>query len=182
MTDGFPLAVPLEFSLAWDGHEPVDGSDATPTPWEAARAGLAQVSTYWLATVTNGGHPHLVPLLAVMVDDALHFCASDRSRKARNLAAHPQCVLGGSSAALDFVVEGEALRVDDEAFLARVADAYDAKYAWKPRVQDRGLWADGAPTAGPPPYRVYRLAPARVFGFPTDDEVVPTRWEFTKRP
>ena len=61
----------------------------------------------------KGGRPHLVPVLSVMVDEALHFCASERSRKARNLATDPQCVIGGSSAVLDLVMEGEALRVDD---------------------------------------------------------------------
>ena len=41
------------------------------------------------------------------------------------------------------------------------------------------LWAEGAPTAGPPPYHVYRVLPHKVLGFPTDDaSVVPTRWRF----
>jgi hypothetical protein len=87
MTVTLPQAVPLEFSLAWDEDGPADLGEVTPTAWQEARDGLAEVSTYWLATVRKGGRPHLVPVLAVMVDDAPHFCASDRSRKARK----PSC-------------------------------------------------------------------------------------------
>jgi hypothetical protein len=38
--------------------------------------------------------------------------------------------------------------------------------------------AEGAPTAGPPRYDVYEVAPAIVFGFATDGTFGPTRWRF----
>jgi hypothetical protein len=38
----------------------------------------------------------------------------------------------------------------------------------------------GAPTAGPPPYEVYAVAPEVVYAFGVDDEHAPrsTRWRF----
>jgi nitroimidazol reductase NimA-like FMN-containing flavoprotein (pyridoxamine 5'-phosphate oxidase superfamily) len=105
--------------------------DVTPTPWTTARARLERAGTYWLATVRPDGRPHVVPVLAVVVDD-LHFCASERSRKPGNLAADPRCVITAGSDTLDLVVEGEAAAISDEAMVGRVADAYAVKYGWHP--------------------------------------------------
>jgi hypothetical protein len=60
--------------------------DATPASWAEARGRLADADLNWLATVRPDGLPHLVPILAVWVDGALHFVASPTFRKARNLA------------------------------------------------------------------------------------------------
>jgi hypothetical protein len=38
--------------------------------------------------------------------------------------------------------------------------------------------AEGAPTAGPPPYDVDELVPAIAFGFGLDKHLIPTRWRF----
>ena len=63
--------------------------------------------------------------------------------------------------------------------LRRVADAYAAKYGWEVAVGDGALkGAEGAPTAGPPPYDVYELEPRTVVGLPADDRLTPTRWRF----
>ena len=45
-------------------------------------------------------------------------------------------------------------------------------------VRDGAFYADGAPTAGPPPYEVYEVTPATAFGFPTDETFTATRWRF----
>jgi hypothetical protein len=36
----------------------------------------------------------------------------------------------------------------------------------------------GAPTAGPPPYDVYRIEPTLAYGFPVQEDISPTRWRF----
>jgi hypothetical protein len=59
-----------------------------------------------------------------------------------------------------------------------VAEAYAAKYGWRVAIRDGAFVADGAPTAGPPPYDVYELTPATVFGFGTDEQHGATRWRF----
>ncbi len=173
-----PTAHTMTYSMAWIETAADQADEAPPTPWEQALARLEKAGTYWLATVRPDGRPHVVPLLAVVVDGAVHFCAHDASRKMRNLAADPRCVITASEDSLDIVVEGEASAVRDEGALRRVAEAYGAKYGWLPEVRNGGLWADGAPTAGPPPYRVQVLTAVKAFGFPSDDGLVPTRWVF----
>jgi hypothetical protein len=69
----------------------------------------------------------------------------------------------------------------NQAQLHRVAEAYETKYGWPVRVRGGAFHADGAPTAGPPPYAVYRVTPVVVFGFGTEDDRYgprSTRWDF----
>jgi hypothetical protein len=71
--------------------------------------------------------------------------------------------------------------VTDAATLRRVAEVYASKYEWRVSVRDGAFDADyGAPTAGPPPYELYGVAPRQVFGFGwgTDLTWSPTRWRF----
>ena len=118
-----------------------------------------------------------MPLLAVVVDGALHFSTGAGTRKAKNLAASPHCVVGVGAPGLDLVVEGTASRITDEQRLARVAAAYDVKYGWRVTVRDGAFHdAEGAPTAGPPPYDVYELNPTTAYGFGTDGTLASTRW------
>lgn len=170
------------------GHEPVAAQpliadDARPpTAWEEARRRLEEADTYWLATVRPDGRPHVVPVLAVWVDGALHFCAGATTRKGRNLARDPHCVVTVGGPSLDLVVEGEAARVRDDAELRRVAEAYASKYGWQVTVHDGALHGDGAPTAGPPPYDVYEVNPTTAFGFGTDESLNAMRWRFQGAP
>lgn len=159
-------------------EQPYVAGDTTPTPWAEARERLADADTYWLATVRQHGLPHLAPLLAVWVDDASHFVASRTSRKATNLAHDAHCVIATRREALDLVVEGMVAKVTGEARLHRVAEVYMTKYGWPVTVRDGAFYADGAPTAGPPPYEVYDVLPTTAFGFPWDETFNPTRWRF----
>ena len=82
---------------------------------------------------TNGedGGPHVTPLIAVWLDDALYFCTGPDERKARNLARNPYCVVTTGSNALgegfDVVVEGTAARVNDDDRLRGMVGAYRLK-------------------------------------------------------
>ena len=162
----------------------ISGAATPPTtelPWSEAQARLADAQTYWAATTTPDGRPHVRPVLAVWVDGALHTTTSPSARKARNLAANRRCSLSVSADGVDVVLEGTAARVVDHAHLQRVADAYAAKYGWPPTVDGDAFDAPyGAPTAGPPPYEVYEMTPTAVYGFGTDEEHAPrsTRWRF----
>ncbi|GAA4208159.1 pyridoxamine 5'-phosphate oxidase family protein [Streptosporangium oxazolinicum] len=160
--------------------EPMNGS-ATPTPWDWVRGHLRRSSaTYWLATVRPDGAPHVMPVLAVWVEDRPYVSMGPDTRKARNLDRDARCVVTVEHEPLDLVVEGTAVRTRDEDTLRRVARAYDETYGWRVTVRDGGLDAagGGALTAGPPPYDVYRVAPATAYGFGTDGSVAATRWRF----
>ncbi len=121
----------------------------------------------------------LRPLLAVWLEGRLYFCSGEATRKARNLARDPRCVLTAGCAGMDFVVEGTAARVTAEEELRRVAALYASKYDWHVTVH-QGVFdgAEGAPTAGPPPYQMYVVTPDVVLGFATDGTLGSPRWRF----
>src|SRR5687767_4833930 len=110
--------------------------DATATPWAAARERLEnpeQGRTYWLATVRPDGRPHVMPILGLWLDGAFYFITGETTRKGKNLAGDPRCVITASSItlpALDLIIEGDARQVVDEATLQRVVDAYGAMMDW----------------------------------------------------
>ena len=62
-------------------------------PWSWAEERLTRSHDYWLATVTDRGAPHLMPVWAVWDDGKLWFSSANSSRKARNLAAESRCTL-----------------------------------------------------------------------------------------
>ncbi|MDX6363325.1 MAG: hypothetical protein QOC85_2335 [Streptomyces sp.] len=152
---------------------------ASPTPWPQARERLAAAELYWLSTVRPDGRPHVTPLLGVWQDGALHFTTGAEERKALNLAVNPQVVLttGTNTWAegYDLVVEGEAVRVTDDARLRGLARAWEEKYGavWHFDVRD-----DGAFEAGGGPSFVYAVAPRTAFGFGKGDPFSQTRWRF----
>jgi uncharacterized pyridoxamine 5'-phosphate oxidase family protein len=159
---------------------PSNAQHALPTPWPESRRRLEQGQWYWLTTLRPDGQPHVRPVLAVLLDDALYFVSSPASRKARNLALDPRCVLTVAVPDAHLVVEGTAARLTSDTRLEAVATAYATKYDWHVRVRNAAFDAEyGAPTAGPPPYHVYELTPSTVFGFGTDETWSPTRWRFT---
>ena len=159
-------------------EQPYNAGETTTTSWTEARGRLETAESFWLATVRLDGRPHVVPVLAVWVDDALHVAASATSRKAINLAHDPHCVVTTSKNGLDLVLEGEAARAKNEDRLRRIAGTYASKYGWQVDIRDGAFHAEGAPTAGPPPFDVYEITLSVAFGFPTDGTLAPTRWKF----
>ena len=137
--------------------------------------------TCWLATLDRDGSPHLTGIGAVWVDGALYFETGETSRKGRNLARDPRCTLGVATHAFDLVVEGEASRVTDPATVAEMARRWAAE-GWPARVDESGtaITAEfSAPSAGPPPWAVYRLTPRRATAVGTVEPGGATRWTFT---
>jgi general stress protein 26 len=154
-------------------------SDVTPTAWAEARSRLERAEVYWLATVRPDGRPHVTPLVAAWLDDALYFCTGESERKAQNLARNAHCVITTGcntlNEGLDLVVEGDAVRVRDEATLQRVADRYAAKYdpPFHFTVRDGAFHGDGGNVA-----LVYEVAPTTAFGFGKGTSFSQTRWRF----
>jgi pyridoxine/pyridoxamine 5'-phosphate oxidase len=151
---------------------------ATATSWDEAREMLAAAEIFWIATVRPDGRPHVTPLLAVWLEDALHFTTGAGERKARNLKASPHTTLTTGTNALghglDLVVEGEALRVTDDAALTRIAEAYTVKYGanWAFTARDGELHhAEGGAALA------FRVTPVTAYGF-RKGTYSQTRWRF----
>jgi general stress protein 26 len=154
--------------------------DREASKWSSVIGHLERASaTYWLATVDSDRTPQVRPILAVWVQGELHFCSGASTRKAKNLALDPHCAVAVQYEPLDLVVHGVVERVRDLSTLQDIANAYAEIYDWHVTVRD-GAFHDvgGAPTAGPPPYEVYKVVPTTAFVFPLDESVSPTRWVF----
>lgn len=154
-------------------------------PWSRARALLASETpesdlTFFVATVRPDGRPHSAGVGALWVDDALYFVGGPGTRRSRNLAANPACSVSVRLPGLDLVLEGEARRVTDPSTLERVATAYRAG-GWPASVADDALTAPfTAPSAGPPPWHLYRLALHTAFGVAAAEPHGATRWDFPR--
>src|SRR3954447_13330947 len=108
--------------------EPLLTSDtATITPWAEIRDSLSEGGTTWLATVRPDGRPHVVPVGALWLNGAFYITTGQSTRKGKNLASNPHCVITLAAHGFDLVVEGEAARLTDNAKLQPVADAYAAQ-------------------------------------------------------
>ena len=154
------------------------GEEGVPaTEWSEAREHLNKAELYWITTVRRDGRPHTTPLIGVLVDDALYFCTGPDEQKARNIAGNPHCILLTGCNALhegmDLVVEGDAVKVNDDAKLQRLADAWEAKYGpeWHFDVRD------GAFHHGPGEAWVFEVAPVTAYAF-GKGPYSHTRWRF----
>jgi len=90
---------------------------------------LTASRNYWVASSWPDGRPHAMPVWGVWHDGTFWFSSSRRSRKARNLAADPRCVVTTENPEEPVVVEGLAEVVTDPRALARLLALENAKYA-----------------------------------------------------
>jgi hypothetical protein len=151
-------------------------------------AGIAQVPgsggpsrhTCWLTTINADGSPHVTGIGALWVDGAFWFETGEGSRKGRNLARDARCALSLATDDFDLVVEGTAHRITDPPTVAAMAARWVAE-GWPARVDDTGraITADySAPSAGPPPWFVYRLTPRAATAVGTVEPGGATHWQF----
>lgn len=164
-----------------------DFSDAgtTPQPWSEARSRLDEAEIFWLSTVRPDGRPHVTPVAAVWIDDAIAFGTGPSERKADNLASNPKCTIVTGTNLLhegfDIVVEGEAIQLTDVKVLRPVAEAFAAKY---PGVMQYEVRDDGSvknPDFAGGDAVLFRISPVKAFGFRRGDEgFSQTRWRFAR--
>jgi len=79
-------------------------------------------------------------------------------------------------------MEGEAEKISDPATVATMAEQWRVQ-GWPARVDETGiaLTADySAPSAGPPPWTIYRLIAREATAVVTVDPGGATRWRFSE--
>ena len=151
--------------------------------WSRARDALAAPPTaditHFLGTCRPDGTPHAAGVGAQWHDGALYFTSSPDARKARDLAANKACTISVRLPGIDLVLEGSADRVTDPRTLEQVAAGY-RDGGWPAQVEEDALTAPfSAPSAGPPPWHVYRFTIDTVVGVATAEPHGATRWRFT---
>jgi hypothetical protein len=148
---------------AADGLPPVDW-DAVIEKLDAGSApdpDAHNARTTWLATVNEDGTPHVTAVGALWLDGTFWFQTGAGTRKSRNVERQPRCSIALSIRDADVVIEGDAALVTDPEMVARVAKGW-AEDGWpaEPDASGTGITAPfNAPSQGPPPWNVYRIAP-----------------------
>lgn len=161
----------------------LDGYGAEALPWSrpfdllAARP-LGPEIPFFLGTVRPDGRPHSVGIGAVYHDGDLYFTAGPGTRKARNLAGNPSCTISVRLETVDLTMEGTAARVLDTATLEALAGVY-RDGGWPAEVDGDALTAPfSAPSAGPPPWQLYRFTVDTAVGVATTEPSGATKWTF----
>ena len=104
--------------------------------WENASQKIAVARNYWVGTTRPNGRPQAMPVWGLWLDENFLFSTSRASRKGRNLAQQPYLIVHLESGDDVVILEGLAQEVDDPTLLEKFADAYQAKYQFRPDTGD----------------------------------------------
>ncbi len=136
-------------------------------PWGWAEQRLKKSHNYWITTVRPDGSPHTMVVWGLWLDGRFYFSTGQQSRKARNLAANPKCILCTERADEAVIIEGEARLVAGprpRGFFAR----YEKKYSW-----DMSAYQEEP---------IFEFRPRVAFGLAEKKALnAATRWKFGKR-
>jgi general stress protein 26 len=141
--------------------------DAAATGWARTRRALEEAELSWVTTVRRDGRPHVTPLVAIWLGDALYFCTGDDEQKAVNLRGNPHVIVTTGcntwDSGLDVVVEGDAVVVTDEDLLRRLAEAWTHKWdgRWQYEVGNGGFRHPEVDAR----VLVFEVAPTQVLAF-----------------
>jgi len=140
-------------------------------PWSWAEQRLKKSHNYWITTVKPDGSPHTMIVWGLWSDGMFLFSTGRQSRKARNLAQNPSCVVCTEQAHEAVIVEGLAEELMDVDARRRMLALYERKYKF-----DMSAMADDILSLKEP---IYAVRPKVVFGQP--EKGYPskaTRWLF----
>jgi general stress protein 26 len=158
-------------------------SDGEATSWEDSRNVLEGAELFWISTVRDDGRPHVTPLVAVWMDDALFFSTGEAEQKAVNLRSNSHVVLttGRNSwnMGLDVMLEGDARLVRDVETLKRVAEVWTTKWdgRWTYHVGDGCFFHEEGDQSTQERVNVYLVVPTNVFAF-SKGKFTHTRYTF----
>lgn len=149
-----------------------EGYGISPEPrgllsWEVVDRVLSSCEVYWLATVSAGGGPHLIPIHAAYANEHIYVSGDPATRWWRNLTTRPRIDLGATSGNFQVMFRGIAeLITPDRSTFASISANIASKYDWE---------ASRAPT--------WEVAPSVVIAFDVDDFAnSPTRFRFEEEP
>jgi len=99
-------------------------------PWSWAVERLVASHGYWVSTVRPDGAPHCMPVWGIWINDRFLFSTGAQSRKARNLANNPKCVVCTEHVTQAVIVEGIVEMSTEPSVTAEFCRAYGKKYHW----------------------------------------------------
>ena len=141
-------------------------------PWKWAEQRLRKSHNYWITTVKPDGSPHTMVVWELWLDGAFLFSTGSQSRKARNLAQNPRCVVSTEDAAEAVIVEGVAEIVDVP--VRRVfLEKYTPKYDFDMSTMGKDILAMKEPVFAVRPHVVFGLYEKKFMSSAT-------RWTFAR--
>ena len=114
-------------------HAPGYGFPTTTTgllPWTWAEQRLKKSHNYWITTIKEDAGkaaPHTMVVWGLWQDGRFLFSTGSTSRKTRNLAQNPNCIVCTEHAHEAIIVEGVA-EIADVAKRKKMLPAYERKY------------------------------------------------------
>jgi uncharacterized pyridoxamine 5'-phosphate oxidase family protein len=97
-------------------------------PWKWAEDRLKKSRQYWIATTRPDGRPHVMVIWGLWLNSKIYFSTGKTSRKARNLAANPNCTVCTENSAEAVIVEGVIGSELDEETIREFLRLYEKKY------------------------------------------------------
>ena len=138
--------------------------------WSWAEQRLKKSHNYWITTVRPDGSPHTMVVWGLWQDGRFLFSTGSESRKARNLAGNPRCVVCTEHAHEAIIVEGVA-EIADLAARQKLLPAYEKKYKFDMSTMKDDLLSMKEP--------VYAVRPTVVFAmWEKHFQSKSTRWKF----
>ena len=137
--------------------------------WRWAELQITDSRNYWIGTVWPDGRPHLTPVWAVWLDEAVWFSCGLRARKLRNLRATPYVTVSTQDPESPVVIDGLAEVIRDFPAISGFLNASTAKYG--PMMDMDFL--------DPETNATVKVTPTSAFAIRHDDFAgSPTRWIF----
>jgi len=139
--------------------------------WQWAAKQLTRSRQYWIITVRPDARPHAMPVWGLWLDGMFYFSTGSKTRKAKNLASNPHCIVATEDAAQAVIMEGTATPVRDVSVIRKFLPLYGKKYKW-----DMSSMKDDLSSFNEP---VFAVDPAVVFGqIEKTFSKTATRWTF----
>jgi len=133
--------------------------------WEWARDRLIQSQNYVIVTVYPDGRPHAMGMHGLWWEDVFYFGTGNTTRKARNLARNPRCILINERLEELVIVEGTAETVSFADLPEGLSQQSQKKYGWPMHESQDSV--------------IYKVRPTKVFGIPLKQfGKAFTRWKF----
>lgn len=132
----------------------------------------------FLSTVWPDGRPHSAGVGPAWYDGDLYLTSGPGTRKSRNLAGNPACTVSMRLPGIDVVFEGEASQVTEQETIETLVGIY-REGGWPAEAIEGAITAPfSAPSAGAPPWHLYRVRFHTVFGVATEEPHGAMRWRF----
>lgn len=133
--------------------------------WDWADDRMTKSNNYVVVTVYPEGRPHAMGMHGMWFEDAFYFGTGRKTRKARNLAQNPRCIIMNDRLEELVIVEGIAEIVSLADLPKGLSEKNQKKYGW-PLHEGRDS-------------SIYKVRPTKVFGIPVKQfGNAFTRWKF----